>query len=243
MPTRRINELLSSLPFDKKLVVVGSILMVFSLFMPWYQDQDRFNTGDLFLGLTGPLYLAGFSLLILAALNLALIVFDILNRKMPLFSIRSQVFFLIAGLASFYILLVINSVYFHPKFGINITVKQSDFGMFFAFIAASLVTIGGYLAGRDKASLLKNFQQEAQAPMVKTLSQEPLVKMPQLKPHENLIKTATTNMRKPQVRSVTPSTERIGASPHAGNHQAVQTKIAEPEEAAKPPPQPFRMDL
>lgn len=223
MPTQRINELLTSLSFDKKLIGVGSIFMIISLFMPWYQDRDTFNTGDMFFGMTGPLYLAGFSILVLAGFNIAYVIFDALKRKMPLLSIRPSSFFLFAGLASFYILLIVNSVYFHPKFGFNINMKQSDFGMFFAFISASLITIGGYLSGRNKVSLLKDFQQEAEA-------------VPEQRTHEPLVKIPTQEVRKPKENLRTPMTS-TSQSP------TTQTQIVQPEEAAKPAPQVYRMDL
>lgn len=228
MPTRRINELLLSLPFDRKLIGAGSVLMILSLFMPWYQDRDTFNTGDMFFGLTGPLYLAGFSILVLAALNITFIVFDVLNKKMPFITMKASSFFLLAGLVSFYVLLLVNSVYFHAKFGLNITIKQSDFGMFFAFIAASLITIGGYLAGRDKVSLLKDFQKEAQ---------EQPVKMPSQSAHATIAKLPSQEIRKPKENLRT-----IPSSPAAQQNSGVQTQI-QAEEAAKTPPQPYRMDL
>ncbi len=93
-----------------------------------------------------------------------------------------------------------NSVYFHAKFGVNITIKESDFGMFFAFIASSLLTIGGYLASRDRTVALKEFEQVAA---------EPVLTMPtddMRKPKENLrnIATASTEREEVSKRSTQP---------------------------------------
>ena len=160
MPSKSITQLFQELSFEKKLLGVGSIVMILSLFLPWYQDLDSFKTGDVFLGITGPLYFGGFSLLAVGAGNLFFMYMEINGKKMPLVNMKPSTFYFASGLFSFFMLLLINSVYFHAKFGINITLKQSQFGMFFAFIAASFMTIGGYLASRDKATLLKEFQEE-----------------------------------------------------------------------------------
>jgi hypothetical protein len=216
MPTKRINQLIGDLPFERKLLAVGSILMVISLFMPWYQDVDQFKTGDVFFGLSGPLYLVGFSVLALMAVNIALMISDAFGKKMPFLNIKPSSFFLASGIVCFYLLLIANSVYFHSKFGVNIAIKQSDFGMFFAFIAASLVTIGGYLASRDRATLLKEFEEQIQQPMVNMPQQDIR------KPKENLRSMPQTNLA-PQ--------------------KLMQTQLAQPEEPPKPAAQSFRTDL
>lgn len=156
-----------ALPFAKKLLGVGLILMLVSLFLPWYQDLDSFKTGDMFLGITGPLYLAGVSLLLMVAANIALMIMEVYDRKPDFLKVKSAHVFLASGIFAFYILMIVNSVYFHQKFGVNITIKQSGFGMFFAFISASLITIGGYLAGRDRVAAVHEFEKEANADLVK----------------------------------------------------------------------------
>src|SRR5437870_417550 len=83
----------------------------------------------------------------------------IVTEKVPLFKVKSSKIHLWAGIASFYLLFLEGSVYFHPAFGVNITLKQSGFGMFMAYAAAALLTIGGYLEGRGKAAV-KEFEKE-----------------------------------------------------------------------------------
>ncbi|MBU0668299.1 hypothetical protein KJ951_02545 [Patescibacteria group bacterium] len=184
MPTKNISQIFGELSFEKKLLGVGSVLLILSLFLPWYQDLDSFKTGDMFLGITGPLYLAGYSLLILAAINIAMLFAEINGRKIPYLSVKPSAFYFATGLFAFFMLLVVNSVYFHAKFGINITLKQSQFGMFFAFIASSFITIGGYLSTRDKASLLREFEDETRDPLIEFPKQE--------KPRENIRTNVST---------------------------------------------------
>jgi len=163
MPNPRITQIITELPFEKKMVGIGSFLMILSLFFPWYQDLDSFRTGDTFTGLTGPMYLAGFSFLIISSASILVMVMDYLNKQVPLFKIKPTKLHLWSGIFSFYMLFLVGSVYFHPAFGVNITMKQSGFGMFIAYAAAALLTTGGYLEGRGKAAV-KEFEKETREP-------------------------------------------------------------------------------
>jgi hypothetical protein len=197
MPAKRINQLIKDLSFEKKLLGAGSVLLALSVFFPWYQDVDSFKTGDIFLGLTGPLYLAGYSMLALAVINISLIFAGEVGKKLPFLNVKPPSFFLASGLITFYLLIIINSVYFHNKFGINITMKESQFGMFLAFISASLITIGGYMSLRERSSILKDFEEN---------TQEPFIKIPDpadnRKPKENLRNISQQNVQaeKPQTQ-------------------------------------------
>lgn len=222
MPSKRLAQVFQDLPFEKKLLGIGSLLLVLSLFLPWYQDLDSFKTGDMFLGVTGPLYLAGLSLLAMGVGNLVFMYMEMNKKKMPILNMKFSTFYFMSGIFAFFMLLLVNSVYFHPKFGINITLKQSQFGMFFAFIASSFITIGGYLASRDKATLLKEFREE--------IEQDEFIHLPkQEKAQQN-------------IRANEPST------PPAQNPAEVQQQVQQQTEEIKNDeqrsnPQPYRMDL
>ncbi len=222
MPSKSLVQIVGALSFEKKLLGIGSILLVLSLFLPWYQDLDAFKTGDMFLGITGPLYLAGYSLLIVGAANLAFLFLEMQSKKIPFLNIKYSSFFFAAGLFTFFMLAIVTSVYFHPKFGINITLKQSQFGLFFSFIAASCMTIGGYLTTRDRATLLQEFEKEARDPFIEMPKQE--------KPKESL-------------RNNPPS--EPAAQPIPVNEKASENLIPEqkPKEVSKEPAQTYRMDL
>lgn len=207
---------------------LGSVFMIIALFLPWYKDLDSFKTGDMFLGITGPLSLAGFTLFAIATVNIALMVYDFLDKKPPL-SIKSNNFYLFAGIFSFYLLIVINSVYFNAQFGVNITLKQSMFGMFVAFIAASFITIGGYLAGKDKKIYLEEFEKN---------TRDPFAEMPvsdSRKP-KGSIKVGSQKQNLPNPETVLENRAFVQGSFDSVNNN--KTK-----EDAGFPPQPFRTDL
>jgi hypothetical protein len=178
MPQKRLFQIARELPLRKKLIIAGSVLLAASLFFRWYQDFD-FETGQSFTGLTGPLYLVGFTFLVIASLCLVFTVMDYFNKKITLFKIKTSKLYLVLGIFTFYLLLVVGSVYFDFNFGINLNKKMAGTGMFMAYIAAALITLGGYLEMRG-INPLREFKEETREPELKI----PVVE--QKKPVENL---------------------------------------------------------
>jgi hypothetical protein len=232
MPVKRINQIISDLPFERKLLGAGAILMAISTFLPWYQDLDSFKTGDVFLGLSGPTYLAGLTILAVAIIDILLVFVESSEKKMPLISIKPSTFYLASGLISFYLLLMVNSIYFHNKFGVNITSKDSQFGMFMAFIAASLMTIGGYLATREKSSILKEFQEKAQEPMIKLPDQNELRKA------REITRPAPVQMNKPVKATQTMIADNAPGGVQSAPMQRTQAMPVQ-KQAASPVQKPY----
>ncbi len=238
MPQKRFLNLIQGLSFEKKLVAAGSFLLAISLFLPWYQDLDTFHTGDTFSGISGPMYLAGLSFLIIASGNLLLLTINDLGIRLPMASLRSPRTYLYSGIFTFYLLILINSVYFHRNFGVNITMKQSGFGTFIAFIAAALMTVGGYLNTRQKKEIMKAFEEETNKPMIAPLLQQ--------KPKENL-RTMNTEQPKYQGTITRGNTGRIPQ--RELQHESQIGLQREPQTADSKKSgehansQPYRMDL
>lgn len=219
MPQKRFYQIIKDLSFEKKLIAAGALLLAVSLFLPWYQDLDTFRTGDTFTGITGPMYLAGLTFLIISSSTLLLLVAQQVGIRFPTAYLRSPKIYLHYGIFSFYLLLLINSIYFHRNFGVNITLKQSGFGMFIAFIAAASLTIGGYLNTRERKEIMKSFEEEIQEPMLAPSMQQ--------KPKENL-------------RTITADQAKTSGSAVRGSmvHGADLKKNTD-----NTPAQPYRMDL
>lgn len=147
MPKKRLLQMFNDLPFEGKLVFLGGFLLLASVFMPWYEDLDTFHMGDMFLGVTGPLYLVGFILLFISGLTLFALLSEKKIEKLP---IEKHHLNLLVGISSLFLLVLTASVYFHTKFGVNITMKEMRFGMIIAFVSAGLITIGGFLQTKKK---------------------------------------------------------------------------------------------
>lgn len=255
MPNPRVTQIIAELPFEKKIVGVASILMIVGLFFPWYQDLDSFRTGDTFTGLTGPMYLVGFTFLVISSASLLVMVMDYFDKKLPLFKVKGSKLHLWSGIVSFYLLFLVGSVYFHPAFGVNITLKQSGFGMFMAYAAAALLTIGGYLEGRGKAAV-KEFEKETREESIEEVVQPKPIKAPvmatkvvhpmmpeQRKRQENL-RNMHQNPAPVQQSQAQQAVSEVENSTPVAAQQPV-TKTAMPAENVQPErkAQPYRMDL
>ncbi|MBD3156408.1 hypothetical protein GF369_01130 [Candidatus Peregrinibacteria bacterium] len=165
MPAQRIQDKIKSLPTAQKLIGIGSVIAIISSFLTWYRDIDAFDRGGAYLGITGPLYLIGYIIICLSAFALALTVFHVLEKKVPSLPIKESMVYILSGATSIFLLILANSIYFHPQFGLNITSKEYGLGMMLAFIGSVAVTIGGVLQNRERGTsrLIKEFQQEARS--------------------------------------------------------------------------------
>ncbi len=234
MPKKRINQIFNELSFNKKLLAVGSLLMIVSVFLPWYQDLDSFKTGDMFLGITGPLYLAGVSLLVLSGVIPATMYLDYAGKKPWWMPTSNSPFYLAVGIFAFYMLILTNSVYSHAKFGVNITMKQTQFGMFLAFIAASLISIGGYLSMLDKKAGIKEFEESVNEPLMQV-------------PHERKQSKVTKNFEKEgslHTKVNAESIENMQVQDNNINHGADSSRVGADKSFEKDKKtQVYRMDL
>lgn len=157
MPQRKLQKFWQEMNIYHKINSIGSFFLFISLFFPWYSDLDRFATGDVYIGLNGPLYWPGFSLLLLSLASFTFSIFSSLNLKfrksqgIKQWSNKSlQKLPASAGAMSFYLIFLINSIYFNPQFGLNITSKESGSGTLIALFGAAFMTAGGFLLVKNK---------------------------------------------------------------------------------------------
>lgn len=148
-----LKDGLKQLDLNSKIVLGGSAVMVVSVFLPWYSDVDKFNTGSTFLGITGPLYLAGLLVMLSGFFSLTLVVMDILNKPKPSLPLSQKHLNVSLSVLSMFMVIMSMSVYFHSKFGINLTDKAAGVGMALAFLGA-FVVMGGALMPNAKRKVL-----------------------------------------------------------------------------------------
>lgn len=130
--------------------MIGGLLTALSVFMPWYSDVDKFNIGETFLGISGPLYLAGFFVFVSGAVSMALIAMKMMEKNMPRLPMKESQMHIAGSVLSLFMLVLTASAYFHPRFGVNLTDKSLGFGMIIAFIGTGVMMLGGLLAMRAK---------------------------------------------------------------------------------------------
>lgn len=128
----------------------GAVMMSVGTLFPWYSDIDRFNIGDTFLGITGPLYLAGFVVLATGLSSVYVVVKKLNGRKAAKLPLSEGNFHVLNTSISLLMMILSASVYFHPKFGINIANKQMGFGMIMSFIGLTIFGLFAVMTRKDK---------------------------------------------------------------------------------------------
>lgn len=150
MTLSRLKETFLHLPRHMKLIGIGSLILAISTLLPWYADLDSYKIGDQFLGITGPASFVGIVVLLLSLGSLWLFLYRLMERRVPRLPVREAIFHLFVGIESLFLLLMVNSIFFHPKFGVNITLKESRFGMTLAIIGAVIMVIGAYFQNKKE---------------------------------------------------------------------------------------------
>ncbi len=149
MNTSRLKDSFTHSARHMKIMVVAGSALALSTFLPWYQDVDTYRTGDQFLGVTGPTSTIGFSILALSLASVLLNSYAMLGKKLIKLPWKDSSFNLFASIQSIFLLIVTNSIFFNPQFGINITLKESQFGMTIAFISSIAFVVGAYMSHKD----------------------------------------------------------------------------------------------
>ena len=140
------------LSLSNKVVMFASFLMVASVFFPWFSDLDRFNTGNTFIGLTGPAYLAGYLVLLGGLASLTITVMHLLQKRVPKLPLSEQHFHIFTGAMAIFMTLMASSVYFHAQFGFNIAEKTMRTGMILSFVGAVANIAGALLIAKPRMS-------------------------------------------------------------------------------------------
>lgn len=150
MSFTRVRETFMHLPKQIKFIGIGSLILGISTFLPWYADLDSYKIGDEFLGVTGPASFVGIVILLLAGLSMWIFSCRLLGKRVPRLPVREAILHLFVSIESIFLLILTNSIFFHPKFGVNITLKESRFGMTLAFLGAAVLLIGAFLQNREE---------------------------------------------------------------------------------------------
>ena len=117
MASRRLKTSLSRLDVTRKWILISSVILALSAILPWYEDLDAFGAGDLYLGITGPLFLVGLMVLASAVFIGSWILLPLRGKRLPDIPVKEGALYTFLGIQNLLLLLVANSVFFHPKFG------------------------------------------------------------------------------------------------------------------------------
>lgn len=157
------------LPKHKKIIFAASIVTIVSCLLPWYQDLSVYGIGDTYLGVTGPLFLAGFTILGLSLMLALMIGLPVTGKRFPKLPIKQSLVSMLVGVESLFLILIANSVFYHSKFGVSISHKEPGFGMTVALIAIIGMIIGSYFWWKEESEF-KGFDESVGR-------KEPLIRM------------------------------------------------------------------
>lgn len=197
MPKKSFKKRFLELSLGHKLVAIGASIGILSVFFPWYRDVDKFDAGYSFLGITGPLYAIGATLLLGFGVSLAMVSAKMMKKKIFDFPFKESTYNAALGAGSFYLVFLAYSIYFHHQFGLHIVNKEPRIGFLFAFLASLVVGYGGYtllkeekpkkvhikadehmrveksLPVREHAGIVKDVKEKVESHLEKSFNSEP----------------------------------------------------------------------
>ncbi len=160
------------LPFLKQLVLVSSLGLMISTVMPWYDERNSFGIGETYLGIQGPFFLIGFIVLGLGAVSFSRLFLPLTGRHF-FKAKKTGLLSFFMGLQSLILLVVANSVFYHPDFGANISTKSTRFGMTVAFVSLGIMIFAGWLARNKEESVSEEvFSDPVAQPMTRAAASE-----------------------------------------------------------------------
>jgi len=176
----------SRLTKPKKVVLIASLLSALSCLMPWYHDLSVYGVADTYLGVTGPLFLAGWFIFVLSGALALMIGLPMMGKDFPKLPVKNSLATIIVGIQSLFLVLIANSVFYHQKFGVSITHKEPGFGMTIALLSIISIIASGYFWYKEE-NAFKGFDE--------TLGRkEPLIRIPEpeVRQHVSVSRPAAT---------------------------------------------------
>ncbi|MBI4127218.1 hypothetical protein HY463_00750 [Candidatus Peregrinibacteria bacterium] len=184
--TERIKQGYLRLSGAEKAILIGSGITMLSPLLPWY-DSIKGYIPETIIGVSGPLFLVGLLTMIFGAVTFFQIFWPMIGRSQTKRNIASLANF--CGFQAILMLIISNSVFFSPDYGISVTHKGTRFGMFFVFIGAVLMIFGAYFA-KKRAGKTNFVSREVQ----NTYPSEPIVAVDARERYRAMSSNARSNL-------------------------------------------------
>lgn len=148
--TQRLKQGFLRLPPMKKVILISSFTLCVSTVMPWYDQRNNFGVGDTFLGVQGPLFAVGLVVLGCGLVSFFNMFLPLMGRNFFDLKRKSGSLALTLGTQALLLMLVANSIFFHPEFASTINNKGTRFGMMIAFFSIGALMISGWWTRRKE---------------------------------------------------------------------------------------------
>ncbi len=149
MPNSFKNRLMK-LPIVSKLVIVGSFVSIVGVFLPWYNDVDKYGIGGIFSGISGPLYLAGTIVLLSGIASFSMIAYRIFDKPIPKIPLKENQFYAFSSSVSLTMLVLSISVFFHSGFGVSLIDKNLGIGVYLGLFGSGIVMLAAIMSMRNR---------------------------------------------------------------------------------------------
>lgn len=135
MNLRRIKHTLLRLTAEEKVIGIGSLVMLFGTFMPWYSVVMSFDKKSLTeTGFSGDLGVIGFVVFIMSLISILVLIGENMQLPIPQFGYkREQILFFFLG-ESFFITLLTMAIY--TKRSLDFTEAGLRFGIYLVLLGA-----------------------------------------------------------------------------------------------------------
>ncbi len=134
MNLRRIKHTLLRMSAEEKVISIGSILILVSTFMPWYEIVHSYKENKIFTGLSGDLGIIGFVILLMSLFSLLIIMAENLHLPFANFGYKKEHILLFLSGESFIFSLLATAI--HTKNSFGYSDANLRFGIYLVLIAS-----------------------------------------------------------------------------------------------------------
>ena len=178
MNLRRIKNTLLRLTAEEKVIGIGSLLMLFGTFLPWYSVVMSFDKKSLTeTGFSGDLGVIGFVIFLMSLISILVLIGENMQLPLPRFGYKREqiLFFFLAE--SFFLTLLVMAVY--TKRSLDFTDAGLRFGIYAVLLGSFFGSLSAFaLIQKTKRTEVKEFfsheQEEEKTEYAATPDQEEL---------------------------------------------------------------------
>lgn len=160
---QRIKQGYLRLPASEKAILIGSGLTMLSALLPWYDSMNGYSVKT-YIGTQGPMFLIGALVFLSGGYSFLKIFIPLTGRESFQKNVKNGKITLILGVQVLLLLIIANSIFFHPDFGISVTHKATRFGMMAAFLGSFTMILGAYFSSKKDAPISTYREVEYQNP-------------------------------------------------------------------------------
>lgn len=139
---RRLKHMLLRLSAEEKVIGVGALVTILSVFMPWYSVVLSFEKGVTESGFSGDLGVVGFVVFLFTLLTLGFLMGDHLHFRIPRFGFQKEGIILFFCGESAFLLLLEAAIF--TKRSLDYTNAEIRFGLYLALIGSLFATFASY---------------------------------------------------------------------------------------------------